>query len=296
MEEDTAIEALAALAQPTRLRAFRMLVGAGLNGIAAGEIARAEGVPHNTMSNHLALLARAGLVRSRKDGRSVIYAADLDGTRALLSFLVSDCCSEHPEICAPLLEIAELAACKHPRAAPLSLPMSDRAYNVLFLCTGNSSRSIMAEAILNEIGHGRFFAYSAGSRPEARPTPEVIERLRSLGHNVAGLRSKSWTEFLAKDAPRMDFVIVLCDILDEGVCPEFGPAAVSASWPVPAPGKFSGVSPAERTTLLNELYSSLRRRIEIFTGLPFATLDRKALHARLAEIGAGRIAALEGAY
>lgn len=269
-----------------------MLIGAGLNGISAGEIAVAEGVPHNTMSTHLAALARAGLVRSRRESRSVYYAVNLEGTQALLAYLVSNCCSAHPEICAPLLEIAELAGCRHAGAAPLAERAPERAFNVLFLCTANSARSIMAEVILNEIGKGRFFGYSAGSKPAAKPMAEVIERLRNLGHNVSGVRSKSWDEFLEPDSPRMDFVVALCDVLQERACPEFGRAALSASWPLPDPAKFGG-NPAERATMLNELYASVRRRLEIFTSLPFANIDRKALKLRLGEIGGGRVAALQ---
>ncbi|MFZ1988340.1 MAG: arsenate reductase ArsC, partial [Alphaproteobacteria bacterium] len=214
---------------------------------------------------------------------------------SLLSFLVSDCCSEHPEICGPLLEIAELAACKHPNAVPLAEPTAERTFNVLFLCTANSARSIMAEIVLNEIGRGRFVAYSAGSRPAGKPMPEAIERMRSLGHNVASARSKSWDEFLAPNAPRMDFVIALCDVLQGQSCPEFGRTAVSASWPLPDPAKFTG-NPAERATMFNELYSSIRRRLEILTSLPLSGLDRKALKARLGELGGGRVAALQGGY
>jgi arsenate reductase len=158
------------------------------------------------------------------------------------------------------------------------------AFSVLFLCTANSARSIMAEAILDRVGAGRFHAYSAGSHPAPHPLPEVIEKLSALGHDVSGLRSKSWEEFQRQDSPRMDFVIALCDTLIGQQCPDFGARAITGNWPLPDPSKFSG-SPAEKQTLLNELYAALRRRIEIFTSLPFATLDRMAVKARLDEIG-----------
>ena len=111
MDTDDAVAALSALAQPTRLRVFRRLVQAGLDGLPAGAIAEAENVPHNTMSSHLAILARAGLVSSRRESRSIIYAADLKGTSALLSYLVANCCAGHPEVCAPLLEIVNSNSC-----------------------------------------------------------------------------------------------------------------------------------------------------------------------------------------
>jgi arsenate reductase len=142
----------------------------------------------------------------------------------------------------------------------------------------------MAEALLKKFGKGRFNSYSAGSDPAAEPIPEVIERLKVLGHDVTKLRSKSWDEFTGPNAPRMDFVIALCDTLDGQVCPDLGEKIITAAWPLPDPTKFTG-SPTERTTLLNELYAMIRRRLEIFTSLPFASLDKMAVKARLDEIG-----------
>jgi arsenate reductase len=158
------------------------------------------------------------------------------------------------------------------------------AFNVLFLCTQNSARSIIAEALLNKIGRGRFRAYSAGSEPAPQPVPEVIERLKSLGHDVSHLRSKSWDEFRGPDAPRMDFIIALCDAPHGQFCPDLSTQFVTGAWPLPDPAQFTG-SQTERITLLNELYAMIRRRIEIFTSLPFGSLDRMAVKARLDEIG-----------
>lgn len=158
------------------------------------------------------------------------------------------------------------------------------AFNVLFLCTHNSARSIIAEALLKTIGKDRFNAYSAGSDPAAAPMPEVMDRLTHLGHDVSTLRSKSWDEFAGPNAPRMDFIIALCDTPHGQVCPDLGEKIVNAAWPLPDPADFKG-SPTERVTLLNELYAMVRRRIEIFTNLPFASLDRMAIKKRLDEIG-----------
>ena len=119
--------------------------------------------------------------------------------------------------------------------------------------------------------------------------PEVIDRLHTLGHDTSKLYAKSWDEFMKPNAPRLDFVIALCDTLDGQLCPDFGEKAVTGAWPLPDPAKFMG-SDAERAILLNELYASLRRRIEIFTSLPFATLDRMAMKARLDEIGSPSLA------
>jgi arsenate reductase len=151
----------------------------------------------------------------------------------------------------------------------------------------------MAEAILRRCGGARFHAYSAGSDPLAKPNPDVIKKLRAFGHDTASLRSKSWDEFTGPNAPRMDFVITLCDTLRRKTCPEFDKLAVTAAWPLPDPAKFKGSS-VERATLLNEVYGGLRRRIEIFISLPFASLDRMAMKKRLDEIGDDLIAARGG--
>ena len=114
------------------------------------------------------------------------------------------------------------------------------AFNVLFLCTHNSARSIMAEALLEKIGRGKFRAYSAGSDPATAPMPDVIERLQALGHDVSRLRCKSWNEFTGPNAPRMDFVIALCDTPQGQICPDFGEQFVTGAWPLPDPGELHG--------------------------------------------------------
>ena len=278
MDATFAIDGLGSLAQPTRLAAFRKLLAAHPATVPAGELARHCDVPHNTMSTHLGVLSRAGLVEVERDGRSMNYRADVTAFRGLLKFLTGDCCNGRPDLCG---DVARL------------IPDSDDdneirvmtpAFNVLFLCTHNSARSIMAEALLEKVGKGKFRAYSAGSAPATAPAPDVIKRLQLLGHDVNELRCKSWHEFTGPNAPRMDFVIALCDTPQGQVCPDLGEKFVTGAWPLPDPADFSG-SPTERATLLNELYAMIRRRIEIFTRLPFASLDKMALKARLDEIG-----------
>lgn len=279
MDEAAALGALASLAQPTRLATVRRLLFAHPGALAAGELARACNAPHNTMSTHLGVLVHAGLVRVERAGRTMNYRADVEAFRRLVLFLTRDCCNGRPELCgdiAGLIPASETGSTKENIMAP--------AFNVLFLCTRNSARSLMAEAVLERLGQGRFNAYSAGSEPARQPMPEVIDRLRQLGHDVSRLRCKSWDEFCRPEAPRMDFVIALCDTPQGQTCPDFGDRVVSAAWPLPDPAEFRG-SAVERTTLLNELYGMVRRRIEIFTSLPFASLDRMALKKRLDEIG-----------
>jgi ArsR family transcriptional regulator, arsenate/arsenite/antimonite-responsive transcriptional repressor / arsenate reductase (thioredoxin) len=281
IDETRAIEGLGSLAQPTRLTALRHLLEVHPNSLPAGEIAKRCAVPHNTMSAHLGLLNRAGLIAVERAGRSMNYSVDLAGYRGLLRFLMQDCCAGRAELCA---DVTRLLPDNESDSANPEEAAVTAAFNVLFLCTHNSARSIMAEALLTRVGHGRFNAYSAGSEPADRPMPEVIERLKKLGHDTGMLRCKSWNEFMGPTAPRMDFVIALCDTPQGQTCPDFGERAMTGAWPLPDPSKFAG-SAAERTTLLNELYGMIRRRIEIFTSLPFNSLNKMALKARLDEIG-----------
>jgi arsenate reductase len=225
-------------------------------------------------------MERAGLTQATRQGRHIIHAVRFAALRELIVFLTETCCSGRPELCGDISRLLPDIPEENASMAP--------AFNVLFLCTRNSGRSIIAEAILKSLGGGKFNAYSAGSDPADAPMPEVLEKLRALGHDVSALRSKSWNEFTGPQAPRMDFVIALCDTLDGQTCPDFGDKALTGAWPLPDPAKFSG-SPAERSTLLNELYSSLHRRLGIFVSLPFASLDRMAVRARLDEIGAGPV-------
>jgi arsenate reductase len=276
MESEAAALAFTALGQPTRLELLRALLAAGPSGLAAGDVAAQLGIPPSTLSFHLKALDQAGLIAATRQGRNLIYAAQVAQLRALLAFLADACCGGDPARCGDLHQLFD------PTRETKAMPPA--TFNVLFLCTHNSARSIIAEAILADMGAGRFQAFSAGSDPSpGGPLPEVLAHLKTLGHDVGGLRSKSWDEFSGTGAPKMDFVIALCDTLNGQVCPDFGQTSMTAAWPLPDPAKFAG-SAAERATLLNELYAALRRRLGIFTSLPFATLDRMALKARLDEL------------
>jgi arsenate reductase len=262
---------LAALGQTTRLAVIRSLLKVYPNGINAGDIARLCDVAHNTLSAHLNVLANAGLVTVERRGREMNYCVELKRVRTLVKSLAKDCGDV-------------LLASEEPEDTRVTEQFMTPAFNVLFLCTHNSARSIMAEALLKKIGSDRFHAYSAGAEPAKAPLPEVIDRLKSLGHDTQHLRCKSWNEFKGPEAPRMDFIIALCDVPHGQFCPDLAGQYVTAAWPLPDPAAFKG-SATERTTLLNELYAMIRRRIEIFTSLPFRSLDRMALKARLDEIG-----------
>lgn len=162
--------------------------------------------------------------------------------------------------------------------------MTKDCYNVLFLCTGNSARSIIAEAILNQEGAGKFKAYSAGSKPGTAPHPNTLDLLEGLNHDIGFARSKSWDEFSGPDAPQMDFVFTVCDNAAAEECPFWPGMPMTAHWGVPDPVKAEG-SEAVKRLAFAETYRMLRSRISIFVNLPIATLDRMALQRNVDTIG-----------
>jgi protein-tyrosine-phosphatase len=157
-------------------------------------------------------------------------------------------------------------------------------FNVLFLCTGNSARSIMAEAILNKLGAGKFRAYSAGSQPKGKVHPETLRLLQNLGHETSGLRSKSWDEFTAAYAPEFDFVFTVCDNAAAEACPLWPGQPMTAHWGVPDPALATG-TPAEVALAFKDAYRMLHQRIGVFTALPLRLLDRLTVQNKLKEIG-----------
>jgi arsenate reductase (thioredoxin) len=158
------------------------------------------------------------------------------------------------------------------------------AYGVLFLCTGNSARSIMAEAILNRTGGGRFRAYSAGSQPKGRVHPGTVRLLQSLDYDTSGFSSKSWSEFTKPGAPNIDFVFTVCDSAAAEACPIWPGQPMTAHWGVPDPAEVKGTD-AEIAFAFRDAYRMLNQRIGIFTSLPLRSLDRLTLKAKLQEIG-----------
>lgn len=157
-------------------------------------------------------------------------------------------------------------------------------YNVLFLCTGNSARSILAEAYMNSLPAGRFKAYSAGSHPGGTVNPFALDVLRNARLPTEGLRSKSWDEFAAPGAPEMHFVFTVCDNAAGEVCPVWPGQPMTAHWPFPDPAAFEG-SDTEKRALFLDVFRQIRARIDIFANLPLASLDKLALQRRIEEIG-----------
>jgi protein-tyrosine-phosphatase len=162
--------------------------------------------------------------------------------------------------------------------------MAEKAYNVLFLCTGNSARSIMAECILRRLGQGRFNAFSAGSHPTGVVSPYALELLKRFNHSTEGLRSKDWTEFAGPGAPPLDFVFTVCDKAAGEVCPIWPGQPMTAHWGFPDPAAFKGAE-SEKRALFADVYGQIHNRISIFVSLPIVALDRLTLQKRLDEIG-----------
>jgi protein-tyrosine-phosphatase len=167
--------------------------------------------------------------------------------------------------------------------------MAGRIYNTLFLCTGNSARSIMAEAILNKLGAGKFRAYSAGSHPKGEVNPQTTRLLRSRGYETSGLGSKSWDEFAKPHAPQFDVIITVCDDAAGETCPLWPGKPTTAHWGIPDPARAAGAQP-EVAHAFDEAYERLLRRIAAFVALPISALDEKTLKIKLNEI-----AQMEGA-
>lgn len=278
MRSDAAARALQALGHEHRLAIFRLLVRHLPDGLTAGEIATAVGLPASSLSFHLGPLQSAGLVRSARRGRQIFHAVDSGATHALMLFLVADCCDGRPELCG-------VAPVQRPRDRSETIMAETPMQNVLFLCTGNSARSIIAEAILSREGMGRFNAYSAGSHPRGEVHPYAADLLRNLNHDMGRLRSKSWDEFATADAPMMNFVFTVCDDAANEVCPIWPGQPMTAHWGIPDPAAAEGTEAVKRQAFA-DTYRMLNNRISIFINLPMSSLSKLQLKERLDAIGA----------
>jgi protein-tyrosine-phosphatase len=224
-------------------------------------MAGALGLKPNTLSHHLNDLAAAGLIRVERQGRSLFYSVDLGATEDLISYLALDAGRARPDLLAPFL-----------------LPPKDRALRDTDL------RSIFAEALLRDLGRGRFRAFSAGTRPNTELNPFALDVLRRNGHDISGLRSKHISEFQEPGAPAMAFVFTVCDTAAAEECPPWPGQPITGHWGLPDPVKARGTD-AEKGLVFAQTYGALRRRVEAFVALPFETLDRLALQARVDRIG-----------
>ena len=162
--------------------------------------------------------------------------------------------------------------------------MSEKQYNVLVLCTGNSARSILGEVLFNKLGKGKFIAHSAGSNPVGRVNPYALELLQQQGHSIEGLRSKSWDEFAAPGAPQIDFIFTVCDNAAGETCPIWPGKPATAHWGIPDPAHVEGGDEAKRAAF-RKAYEQLTRRIRLFMSLSIGKLDKLTTKEKLAEIG-----------
>ncbi len=267
---------LGALAHPKRLQLFRLLVRRYPDAVPAGQIAVALGLKPNTASHYLSALRHAGLIEQDRAGTSLRYRAGLPGIRNLVDTLLGDCCRNRPDLCTPFHDPVSMGE--------PAVTNADKTFNALFICTGNSARSLMAETILRSEGEGRFNAYSAGTAPSDGPNPQVLELLESKGHDISPLRSKSLDEFERPDAPEMDFVFTVCDTAANEPCPVWPGHTLSAHWGMVDPTRAVG-TPAQRKLALQQAYGTLRNRIAAFCSLPLASLDRISLQHRMDDIG-----------
>ncbi|MEF3048981.1 arsenate reductase/protein-tyrosine-phosphatase family protein [Pseudotabrizicola sp. L79] len=272
MEQNRAAHAFATLGHPDRLAVFRLLMRFAPQGVRPTEIAAALGLKPNTLSHHLADLSAAGLCNVVRQGRSLFYSVDLSTAESLIGFLALDVGRARPDLLAPLM------------SSEKERPMAQNDYNVLFICSGNSARSIFAEALLRDLGQGRFRAHSAGTRPNSELNPMAIEILRRNGHDVAPLRSKHLSEFQQPESVVMDFVFTVCDTAAAEECPPWPGQPITGHWGLPDPVKATGTE-AEKALVFAQTYAALRRRIQAFVELPFDSLNRLSLQTRVDAIG-----------
>ena len=269
MTRAEAIAALAALAQETRLAILKLLVQRGAGGMPAGELGARLKLSSPALSFHLNHLKYAGLVSSERRSSFIIYGAKQRTVDNLIEFLV-DHCRGSEEKSEDLVVTAK---------AP-----SQRPLNVLFLCTQNSARSIMAECAMNRCGGGRFRAFSAGSAPRGAVHPITLQVLTDLDYETDVLSSKSWNDFASPNGPELDFVFTLCDRAAAELCPAWPGQPIRAHWGIEDPVSATG-SDSARRRIFAKVYKELERRIRIFTALPVETLERFALERWVTDLG-----------
>lgn len=277
MEHIHATYAFATLGHPGRLAVFRLLMRFAPQGVRPTEIAEALGLKQNTLSHHLADLTASGLVGVERQGRSLLYSVDLDATEGLVGYLALDIGRARPDLLAPLLSLQK-------DVAQMAATHLDTDLNVLFVCSGNSARSIFAEVLLRDIGKGKFQAFSAGTRPGTALNPFALEVLERNGHDTSSLRSKHISEFQQPGSIVMDFVFTVCDTAAAEECPPWPGQPITGHWGMPDPVKATGTG-AEKALVFAQTYAALRRRITAFVELPFDSLSRLSLQSRVDAIG-----------
>lgn len=271
---------LATLGHPQRLAIFRLLMRRYPDRLPAGELAEVLGLKASTLSAYLSALMQARLVTQERVGTSLRYAIDMTEVRHTFDYLLLDCCRGRPEVCSPV-SLPQVTG---------TTAMSDPKYKVLFICTGNSARSIFAESILRKEAGDRFDVYSAGTKPYSELNPFALEVLEQKGHDISAMRAKNVSEFHGEDAPRFDFVFTVCNQAANEDCPAWEGQPVSAHWGMPDPVQVEGTD-AQKSLAFHQAYGALQNRIKAFTALPVSSLDRISLQRAVDDIGAAQTGA-----
>ncbi|WP_146585587.1 arsenate reductase/protein-tyrosine-phosphatase family protein [Puniceibacterium confluentis] len=263
--EKQILEQLAALGHAQRLSVFRLLMRRYPDAVAAGEIAAALGLKGSTLSVYLGALRQAGLITQTAKGTSRLYRADTRSADALVGFLFEDCCRSRPETC---LSRAAFGIEKNEDTT--------RVYNVLFICSGNSARSVIAESLLRDLAPERFAVYSAGTTPASHLNSVAVRMLADKGHDTSQLRAKHVSEFQSPGAPNFDFVFTVCDRAANEDCPAWPGQPISGHWGQPDPARVQGTE-AEKMLAFQQVYGALSNRISAFAALPIGAMDRNSL-------------------
>jgi arsenate reductase len=271
--EKQILDRLASLGHGQRLAVFRLLMRRYPDAVPAGELAAALGLKPSTLSAYVSTLMQAGLITQQRAGTSLKYAIDMAALRQTFDYLLNDCCRGRPDLC--------LSSVPHPEHG--AHPMKDRKHRVLFLCTGNSARSIFAETLLRSLAGERFEAHSAGTNPRPEVNPIALQVLRGKGHDISTLRAKTVDEFRDPDAAAFDFVFTVCDQAANEDCPVWHGQPVSAHWGMPDPAKAEGTD-AQKSLAFQETYGALKTRIAAFAALPIESLDRMSLQRAVDDI------------
>lgn len=264
METDL-LSRLTALSHPQRMGIFKLLMRRYPDALPAGEIGEVLGLKASTTSAYLSTLHDTGLITQSRNGTFLFYSINMDCAKRVVTDLFMDCCGGRPDLCpeTPVLK-------------------NTRKFRTLFLCKGNSARSIFAEAILRHEAGDRFDAMSAGTQPKAGPNLAALETLRRAGLETQGLSSKPITAAL--DAGPFDFVFTVCNLAANESCPSWDTQPITAHWGIPDPVG-AGHTPAEKRLVFQSCFDALRARILAFTALPFDSLNRAALQHHLDDIG-----------
>lgn len=261
------INQLSALSHSQRMAIFQLLVRRCPDALSAGEIANTLNLKASTASVYLSTLTKAGLIAYSRQGTFLHYHLKADTVQGMISDLFQGCCRGRPDLCPPLNgEQSE-----------------GRKFNVLFICTGNSARSIFAESILRHEASDRFHVYSAGINARSQLNCRALEILRNKGIDTGVLRAKSVNEYRTADAPKMDFVFTVCDHAANEECPTWPGQPISAHWGVPDPASATG-NDAEKRIAFQQAFGAIQNRIRAFAALPLNTMDRLSLQHHMDDI------------